>query len=63
MDLSQFSISGYRGDDLDRQIQEILEVDLELEDDGTMAMPLKAHQIGDLWTSIRRLVEEAQGTR
>jgi len=59
MDLASFGITDYRGDALDRRIQELLEFDLNLEDDGEMAMPLKRHEIGSLWTSIRRLVEES----
>jgi hypothetical protein len=59
MALSSFSISDYRGDALDQKIQEILEFDLNLEDDGEMMMPLKRHEIGALWSSIRRLAEDA----
>jgi hypothetical protein len=59
MDVSSFHIAGYRGDALDRRIQEVLEFDLNLGDDGEMMMPLKRHEIGSLWMSIRRLVEES----
>jgi hypothetical protein len=59
MDVSSFHIDDYRGDALDRRIQEVLEFELNLEDDGEMLMPLKRHEIGSLWTSIRRLVEES----
>jgi hypothetical protein len=57
-DLASFSIPDYRGDKLDRRIQKILECSLNLDADGEMMMPLKAHEIGSLWASIRRLVEE-----
>jgi hypothetical protein len=63
MDLTLFSIPDYHCDALDRRIQELLEFDLNLTDNGEMMMPLKAHEIGALWSSIRRLVDDERGDR
>ncbi len=59
MDRSHYGIE-YRGDKLDRRIEELLKVYLNLDDDGEMLMPLKRYEIGGLWTVIRQLAEEAK---
>jgi hypothetical protein len=46
------------GEELDRKICELLEVDLNLED-GEMVMPLKRHEIDELHRDIRYLVNDA----
>jgi hypothetical protein len=55
--IESFSIPGYRGDALDMRIQTLIWDYLNLEDDGEMMLPLKRHEIGDLWAVIRVLVE------